>query len=422
MEENPDKATDSQTNSSPVGANEARPKKAAKKKSPSRKGKSKKLASSKSTPNSGKPRRSGGPARSFPGVTFESVLSIAQIIFEHAGASREMKRTTVFNLLGKSAESGPSRMLVTNSSRYGLTIGGYQAEDLKLTDLAISILEPTVPQAEKITAKFTLAIKGIAPFYSLYEKFKGGRLPALEVMKDSLKEVNQHDRQDCVDVFVGNAKYVGLLKVTSGAEWMLDLSVPVAESGFSDGIAGGFELGTIPDGKLNGNSSGATDFDSICFFMAPIGSDGSTERKHSDLVLESLVIHALKSFNLTVVRADQISAPGMISRQIIEYILKSRLAIVDLSFHNPNVFYELAIRHMLGKPTVHLIKKSDGIPFDVGNFRTIYIDDRDMYELIAKLETYRVEIANFAREALDGSSAADNPILAFFPGIQVTLT
>ena len=61
----------------------------------------------------------------------------------------------------------------------------------------------------------------------------------------------------------------------------------------------------------------------------------------------------------------------MISKQIIEYILRSRLVIADLSYNNPNVFNELCLRHATGKPTVHVIKKGDKIPFDVGNFRTI---------------------------------------------------
>ena len=48
----------------------------------------------------------------------------------------------------------------------------------------------------------------------------------------------------------------------------------------------------------------------------------------------------------------------MISRQIIEHIMHARLVIADLSFHNPTVFYELALRHMTGKPTIQVIRAS----------------------------------------------------------------
>src|SRR5205807_9589649 len=76
-------------------------------------------------------RGRGGAPRSFPGSTFESVLPLARVIFENAGAAREMRRETVFEKLNKAANSSSSRLLVTNSGRYGLTIGSYVAEALK---------------------------------------------------------------------------------------------------------------------------------------------------------------------------------------------------------------------------------------------------------------------------------------------------
>ena len=80
------------------------------------------------------------------------------------------------------------------------------------------------------------------------------------------------------------------------------------------------------------------------------------------------------------VRADKIAAPGMINGQVIAHVLRSKIVIADLSFHNPNVFYELAIRHMTGLPAVHIVRKEDIIPFDLQNFRTVTIDTADKYE------------------------------------------
>ena len=91
-------------------------------------------------------------------------------------------------------------------------------------------------------------------------------------------------------------------------------------------------------------------------------------RRHSDTVLNQYVRRALEEQKLNVVRADEIAETGMISKQIIDYILNSCLVIADLSYSNPNVFYELCLRHVTGKPTVHIIRKGDKIPFDVGNF------------------------------------------------------
>jgi hypothetical protein len=375
-------------------------------------------ARKKSAKKAPKTKRTGfGLAKPYPTATFESVLPISQTIYEHAGASREMKRATVFELLGRASESGPGRTLVTNSSRYGLTTGGNKAEVLRLTDEAVTILNPSSHPDSVIRTKFGLAIEGIAPFYGLYERFKGGRLPAVQVMVDALEGVATGDKQECVELFVGNLDYIGLLDLVGGAQWIVDIGIGIEK--IRKSIIDGTPQVIAADGSED--LKGQTDFDSICFFMAPIGKEGEEKRKHSDMVLSTLVAPALSQSGLKVVRADQIEKPGMISKQIIEYIWKSRLAIVDLSFHNPNVFYELAIRHLLGKPTVHIVKKSDGIPFDIGNFRTIELEDLG-YEFVARIETHKVSIANYVREALDGSSSSDNPILTFFPELHVSLS
>lgn len=122
-----------------------------------------------------------------------------------------------------------------------------------------------------------------------------------------------------------------------------------------------------------------------------------------------------------VKRADQIDKPGTITKQIIEYIYKSKLVIADLSYHNPNVFYELALRHAFRLPTVQLIRKSDRIPFDLNQIRTIIIDTTDIFSLVPKIEIYRSEIASQVRQALNDPDAVDNPITNVFPKLQVKI-
>jgi len=130
---------------------------------------------------------------------------------------------------------------------------------------------------------------------------------------------------------------------------------------------------------------------------------------------------AIAELKLKIVRADQIGKAGMIGAQIVEHIFRARLVIADLSFHNPNVFYELCLRHVIGLPLVQVIREKDQIPFDVQQFRTIPIDNGDIYSLIPKLDVYKSQIAMQARQALENPEAVDNPITMFFPGLKVTL-
>jgi hypothetical protein len=137
--------------------------------------------------------------------------------------------------------------------------------------------------------------------------------------------------------------------------------------------------------------------------------------------LGSIVEPALESFNLTVVRADKIDKPGMITKQIMDYLVRAKLVVADLSFHNPNVFYELAIRHAMRLPTVQIIRKDDRIPFDVNQARTIEIDCTDIYTFVPQIETYRAAIANQVRRVLEDPDAADNPVSIFYPSLRTSI-
>lgn len=365
-------------------------------------------------------KRGRPPGTSFPPLPIEAALELANAIQEHA-SGQPIRRLTLFEKLNRSPESSSSRMIITNSNRYNLTEGGYHAEILNLTDLGKGATDPEASDIDKRKSLFSLSIASVPTFNLLYEKCKGNRLPSPEVMRDMLGEIKipEDQRKMCVEVFLENARYLGLLRTIAGAERLLPIDQILEELGGTVQKRGGTErkgeeppIGSPRDLKKK-------DWKKVCFFIAPIGQPGEEERKHSDMMLENLITRALEGEGFDVVRADRISDPGMISAQVIDYIMRSALVIADLSFHNPNVFYELAIRHMLGRPTVHIIRKRDAIPFDLKDFRTIQVDTEDKYELVAKLETYRAEIATQVRLALESGDTHSNPIRSSIPGLDV---
>lgn len=95
----------------------------------------------------------------------------------------------------------------------------------------------------------------------------------------------------------------------------------------------------------------------ICFVVGPIGDEGSETRRRSDQLLRHIIEPAAKECGYAqIIRADHMPALGVITSQIIESLMDSPLVVADLTEHNPNVFYELAIRHALKKPIVQLIQ------------------------------------------------------------------
>lgn len=364
--------------------------------------------------------------RSFPACAFEEAAEFAKQILVF-GSGQPVRRLSLFDHLGKSPESSSSRQLITNAGKYGLVEGSYAAEQIKLTAEGIKAVDDEVSKRDQIKARVNLAVTLIEPFQKLYDRFKGNKLPAKTVLIDAVVEsgVETGAAEEAVDTFILNLRYVGLLQMLSGAERIVTTEhlldrLPATLLKAPDG--GDFASQTTVRPAAHLMTTEQAKFETTCFYVTPIGEEGSEQRKHSDLFLSSLVEPALEQFHLKVVRADAIDKPGTITRQIIEYLIRSRLVIADLSFHNPNVFYELAIRHAARLPVVQLVRAADRIPFDLSQTRTIKIDTTDIYSLVPRMEIYKSEIASQVRRALDDPDAVDNPISIFYPNFKASLS
>lgn len=143
------------------------------------------------------------------------------------------------------------------------------------------------------------------------------------------------------------------------------------------------------------------EFTDECFFISPIGTEGSLDRSRSDQVMNHIVAPAAEALGLTVVRADQISEPGHITLQVIEHCLHAKAAVADLTGSNPNVFYELGIRHTAELPVVQ-ISSPGTIPFDLAQVRTISYVHTD---LDSAMEC-RKSLSEHLRNALKGRAAS----------------
>jgi hypothetical protein len=110
-----------------------------------------------------------------------------------------------------------------------------------------------------------------------------------------------------------------------------------------------------------------------CFVVGPIGDDNSPTRGHADWLLEEIIspVFAEHFKDFEVIRSDRITLPGMIDSQMISHLLDAELVVADLSFLNPNAFYEIGLRHMAEKPIIHMFRADQIIPFDVKPYRAI---------------------------------------------------
>lgn len=125
-----------------------------------------------------------------------------------------------------------------------------------------------------------------------------------------------------------------------------------------------------------------------CFVIMPIGSipGGPSEtdlRARYSLLIKDALARAAPGIEIT--RADEVAAPGTINSDIITRIMHSDLVIADITFPNPNVFYELGLRHAAKAGTILIKEGTSGpAPFDVHALR--HIPYENSLAGLAKLE------------------------------------
>lgn len=149
----------------------------------------------------------------------------------------------------------------------------------------------------------------------------------------------------------------------------------------------------------------AVDFGQECFFIAPIGEDGTEIRRRSDGVRDWVVKPAAEgAAGLTTRRADDVGEPGQITAQAVQHCLKARAAVADLTGGNPNVYYELSVRHGAQLPVVLIAEEGTKLPFDISQSRVIFFDHTDLNSAGRAKGELQVQIEASL------SSPPDNPI------------
>lgn len=129
---------------------------------------------------------------------------------------------------------------------------------------------------------------------------------------------------------------------------------------------------------------------------------GTKEGIDFDAVYADLIRPALEGERFQVYRADDEIIAGNIRTDMFQELLLADLVVADLSIDNPNVWYELGVRHALrARGVVQICSAArERMPFDV------YSDRNLRYRLAggrpdpATLDADRQELAEMARETI----------------------
>ncbi len=101
----------------------------------------------------------------------------------------------------------------------------------------------------------------------------------------------------------------------------------------------------------------------------------------------------------------------MIGTEIIQRLFDVPLVIADLTGRNPNVYYELAVRHGYKKPVVQIVDRAHlPLPFDIQTTPTIIYDTTDW----DSIPTSYNQMVNQINAVERNPQEVDNPIVQGF--------
>jgi hypothetical protein len=362
------------------------------------------------------------PSEVMPRRTLEQVIRVAQLL-HNTFAGKPTSLEDVAKALGIGARSAHTKYMIYAAQSYGI-IHKEEGNIISLSETGRKIVAPNYDNEDaegRLKAILTPTL--LSKFYSDYD---GHQIPSeihFPNVLESRYEVPRDRVAEAIEIIIDNARYARILEQSmSGEQPVIRLSgagvaVPVSEAAI---IVDEFVMASTADTPREDIEWAKT-----CFYITPIGDDGTEIRKHADMMLKHLLEPVLKGqYGMDVVRADKIERSGVITQQIFEQLARAALCVADLSFNNPNAFYELGVRHVFKLPTIQIIRKGDKIPFDVSQGRTITIDTSDIYTVMDRFESARRELAEHVRHMQsDGGPDAgdDNPINIYLPGLKVIL-
>lgn len=141
-----------------------------------------------------------------------------------------------------------------------------------------------------------------------------------------------------------------------------------------------------------------------CFIVTPIGNDNSEIRRSAEGLIDALIEPILTEMGYKIYVAHRMNDAGSITQQLLKHVLEDELVIVNLTGLNPNVMYELAVRHAARKPLIQLCEIGTNLPFDITDQRTIFYRN-DMMGIVEIKE----KLKNMIQDAIKDVNP-DNPI------------
>jgi hypothetical protein len=161
-----------------------------------------------------------------------------------------------------------------------------------------------------------------------------------------------------------------------------------------------------------------------CFIVMPFGvkqfPDGSGRTYDFDKVYRVIIQRAVREARMDPIRADERLTSALIHTDMFRDLRDRAVVLADLSLDNPNVFYELGMRHVMSSSgTVLICRNGSTLPFDIKLSRVIFYDFDGKNIDWEEVENVVPRLKLALEEAKKG--LPDSPVHALLPGQVVRI-
>ena len=158
------------------------------------------------------------------------------------------------------------------------------------------------------------------------------------------------------------------------------------------------------------------------FVAMPFGIKAADDGRPIDFdrIYAELIRPALESAGLEVFRADEEQSAGDIRADMFQELLMADLVVADLTLDNPNVWYELGVRHALRARGVILVQGPRAAqPFDIYTDRKLSYHLKDGAPDPQTLAADKANLANMAKNTLNAwRGRKTSPVYSLLPNLE----
>ncbi|TFH46509.1 MAG: hypothetical protein E4G94_02280 [ANME-2 cluster archaeon] len=139
------------------------------------------------------------------------------------------------------------------------------------------------------------------------------------------------------------------------------------------------------------------------FVIMPFSSTKSCNQTEWDEIYFNVFQPAIEECGYNCERA--MSQTGSLIKSIVGKLRNARIVLADITDQNPNVFYELGVRHSLSKRTIIIAQHTEDIPSDLKGYWSIIYGTSP-----GKVAQFKKDIKRIITQIEERPEESDNPV------------